>query len=140
MEKELKKVDNYVELCRKVVQHLYVPRTVRLMREKAEEIGAREWKSMIKEKRLKRDRSGDELDRNKFVKNRAYKERDLAYENFRLYFQHYMVIRDLHHNVKAGDSGGLMKNVEPLCVWFSGGGKHHYAKAMANLLIDKEVV
>ncbi|RPB24664.1 hypothetical protein L211DRAFT_848510 [Terfezia boudieri ATCC MYA-4762] len=29
---------------------------------------------------------------------------------------------------------------EPLCVWFSGAGKHHYAKATANLLIDKEVV
>ena len=36
------------------------------------------------------------------------------------------------------DSGVLMKNIEPLCVWFARGGKPHYTKATANLLIDKE--
>lgn len=33
-----------------------------------------------------------------------------------------------------------MKNIEPLCVWFAGGGKHHYAKSTANFLIDRECV
>ncbi|RPB18436.1 hypothetical protein L211DRAFT_854132 [Terfezia boudieri ATCC MYA-4762] len=42
--------------------------------------------------------------------------------------------------VCCGDSGALMKNIEPLYVWFVGGWKHHYAKATVNLLIDKEVV
>ncbi|RPB29288.1 hypothetical protein L211DRAFT_844289 [Terfezia boudieri ATCC MYA-4762] len=139
LEKKLKKVDNYVELCTRVVQGLFVPRTVRLMREKAELGALAQWKQMLKDKK-KKDRLGDELDRNAFVKNRVYKDRDLVYENALLFLQHYLVIRDLHYNISCCDSGALMKNIEPLCVWFVGGGKHHYAKATANLLIDKEVV
>ncbi|RPB18337.1 hypothetical protein L211DRAFT_854209 [Terfezia boudieri ATCC MYA-4762] len=121
LEKKLKKVDNYVELYTRVVQGLFVPRT------------------MLKDKK-KKDRLGNELDRNAFVKNWVYKDHDLVYENALLFLQHYLVIRDLHYNISCSDSGALMKNIELLCVWFVGGGKHHYAKATANLLIDKEVV
>ena len=83
---------------------------------------------------------GDELDRNSFLKKRCFIERDLVHENFQLFLQHYFVVRDLDHCVKFGDSGGLLKIIEPLSVWFSGCGKHHYAKAMSNLLIDNKCV
>lgn len=39
-----------------------------------------------------------------------------------------------------GDTGGILKDLEPLGMWFAGCGKSNYAKAIANLLIDNEFV
>lgn len=38
------------------------------------------------------------------------------------------------------NSGTLINNIKPLSVWFVGGVKYYYAKAMLNLLIKKEVL
>lgn len=48
----------------------------------------------------KKNRQGDELQGDIYIKKQANAERDLVYENFLLFLQHYMVVRDLNYCVR----------------------------------------
>ncbi|KAF8461983.1 hypothetical protein BDZ91DRAFT_850768 [Kalaharituber pfeilii] len=130
---------DYVNVCQAVVRRLCTPRTVSILRERAENIARESWAEMMKTKK-KTERVGDELNKKAFLKRVALENRDVVYENFVLYLQHYLVVRDFHYNISVGDSGAVLKDIEPLAVWFAGSGKGHYAKATTNLLLDNAVV
>lgn len=101
LEHELGKLAvDYTEFLQRIVQKYFVPRMARVMRERAEEKALREWENMVKLKRKKRNRVGIELDKTAYVKKETYKERDLIFENFVLFLQHYFVVRDFHTNVR----------------------------------------
>lgn len=111
---------------------------IRLAREKAEVEALKAWENLIKLKRRRAERGPDELMKKTFVKKKAGQERDLVYENYLLFLQQAIGVRDLHWNIRNGHSGGFWRNIEMLAIWFNGCGKHLYGKALIDLMIDRK--
>lgn len=67
--------EDYVQVCTELIRGLFVPRSVRTLRERADSIAQGSWKVMLANT-LKRDRKGDQLNRKLYLKRVAYKQRD----------------------------------------------------------------
>lgn len=78
---------------------------LRVNREKGEALALAAWQDVLRLKKRRIDRAPDELVKKTFLKQKAYQERDLVYENYLLFLQQAFGIRDLHWNIRNGHSG-----------------------------------
>lgn len=63
-----------------------------------------------------------------FMRDRSDPQRDLVYENMRLFVAHASIYLAMHEHCRGGDSGGLGENLYLQTMFFHGGKKPKYAK------------
>lgn len=82
--------------------------------------------------------SPQEKNKSQWIAQRALKERDIAYKNLSAYLRDIRFEWVFDQDVRRGDTGALLLDLEMLALMFNGVRKCHYGKRMLEFAINRK--